>query len=105
MGATVAEADRLEAQVKLNLKEAGAKLAKGIPAPSLAEIRALPSKPLNCLIDAEPAEGDATGPHPRSQRAITIEVDREITNPMQSPPPQSAMSRSLPREQLVSRVI
>jgi len=54
VGATVAEADRLEAQVKANLNAAGAKLAKGVPAPSLQGVLSLPSKPSNFLIDAPP---------------------------------------------------
>ena len=54
VGATVAEADRLEAQVKENLKAAGAKLAKGKPAPSLQEVLSLPSAPSNFLVDTAP---------------------------------------------------
>ena len=46
--------------MKINLKKAGAKLAKGVPAPSLAEVRALPSKPLNYLIDASAEDGEVS---------------------------------------------
>lgn len=61
VGATVAEADRLEAEVKSNLKAAGAKLAKGKPAPSLSEVRELPSKPLNYLVDYSDAAPRGSG--------------------------------------------
>ena len=43
-GASAAEAEDGDAA-------RGAKLAKGTPAPSLAEVRSLPSKPLNYLVD------------------------------------------------------
>ena len=57
MAATVAEADALETKVKEDLKAAGAKLAKGEPAPSLESVRKLQSgSARNYLIDYGPQE-------------------------------------------------
>ena len=99
VGATIADADRLEAKVKQNLIDSGTKLAKGKPAPALQALR----EP-NFLVDD--ADSVATPRFPAFNRfASSLLRSSESSRPSESSKATSVPVTTLPNSVHVSNPV